>query len=306
MDTTMKASAHGRRIAVCGDDFGMDASIDHAIFQLVDAGRLSAVSCMSTGASFARHAADLKRRAADTGLHLNLTQALSPADAGMLPLKTLLLRAYAGRLDRTQVRQEIDRQLDAFEDQMGQAPHYVDGHQHVHQLPGVRGPLLEALRQRYPRQRPWLRLTPAGAMQGLPLAAVFKAHAIAGLGGHALAAQARQDGWPGNRRFFGAYGFGGGRRAYASLLHHWLFNALDGDLIMCHPALPGPIEHAAQRVAEFEVLSSPELGEWLVANGLSVARLSQMVPAGSREASIGASLKRQGWGADANPPLISR
>ncbi|MCJ9713007.1 hypothetical protein LWS69_28595, partial [Bordetella hinzii] len=45
----------------------MDASIDHAIFQLVDAGRLSAVSCMSTGASFARHAADLKRRAADTG-----------------------------------------------------------------------------------------------------------------------------------------------------------------------------------------------------------------------------------------------
>ncbi|CAM4377701.1 Uncharacterized protein conserved in bacteria [Bordetella pseudohinzii] len=303
MDTTIKASAHGRRIAVCGDDFGMDVSIDHAIFQLVDAGRLSAVSCMSAGPSFARHAAELKHRAADIGLHLNFTQAFSPADADMLPLKTLLLRAYTGRLDRAQVRQQIDRQLDAFEDQMGQAPHYVDGHQHVHQLPGVRGPLLEALRQRYPRQRPWLRLTPAGAMQGLPLPAVFKAHAIAGLGGHALAAQARQEGWPGNRRFLGVYGFAGGRRAYAGLLHHWLFNALDGDLLMCHPALPGPIEHAEQRVAEFEVLSSPELGEWLAANGLSVARFSQVAATGLREAGIGAGLKRQAW---RTAPLVSR
>nr|WP_242697923.1 ChbG/HpnK family deacetylase [Bordetella holmesii] len=126
----------------------MDACIDHAIFQLLDAGILSAVSCMSGGASFARHVAQLKASDTDIGLHLNLSEPLSAADRDMLPLCALLVRAYAGRLDPQRISQAIERQLDAFEDEMGQAPHYIDGHQHVHQLPGVRGPLLQALQRR--------------------------------------------------------------------------------------------------------------------------------------------------------------
>ncbi|AHV91052.1 ChbG/HpnK family deacetylase [Bordetella holmesii] len=297
----MKTSAQGRRVAVCGDDFGMDACIDHAIFQLLDAGILSAVSCMSGGASFARHVAQLKASDTDIGLHLNLSEPLSAADRDMLPLCALLVRAYAGRLDPQRISQAIERQLDAFEDEMGQAPHYIDGHQHVHQLPGVRGPLLQALQRRYPGQRPWLRLTQPGALQGLPWAAVAKAHVIAGLGGHALAGQLCQQGWPANGRFFGAYGFTGGKRHYATLLHHWLANALDGDLIMCHPALPGPVEHGQQRVAEFEVLASAELREWLVGNGLSVTRLSQMIPVNASQRSA----RRLAWD-EADRPVISR
>ncbi|AZY50281.1 ChbG/HpnK family deacetylase [Bordetella avium] len=288
----MKASAYSRCIAICGDDFGMDASIDRAIFQLLDAGRMSAVSCMSTGASFAAHAQDLKTRAVDIGLHLNFTEPLSPADGGMLPLRALLLRAYTGRLNANWLRQEIARQLDAFEDRIGHAPHYVDGHQHVHQLPGVRQALLAELRQRYAGQRPWLRLTPAGTLQGMPWMPTLKAQLIAALGGHALAAQVRREAWPSNGRFFGVYGFQGGERVYAAFLHHWLSNALDGDLIMCHPALPGPVEHAEQRVAELAVLSSAELGEWLVANGLLVQRLSLRRPALASETRQGSPLMR--------------
>ncbi|OZI78002.1 hypothetical protein CAL22_03200 [Bordetella genomosp. 12] len=297
----MQASAYGRRVAVCGDDFGMDACVDHAIFQLLDAGSLSAVSCMSGGPSFARHAAELKARGTDIGLHLNLSEPLSVVDQGMLPLRTLLLRAYGGRLDRQVVGQAIERQLDAFEDQMGQAPHYVDGHQHVHQLPGVRELLLQALQRRYGGQRPWLRLTRAGAQQGLPWSAVAKAHLIAALGGHALAAQAGKAGWPANGRFFGAYGFTGGKRRYAALLHHWFCNALDGDLIMSHPSLPGPVAHAQQRVAEFDVLASAELRDWLVGNGVSIARLSQMIPVSATQPQA----RRPSW-EEADRPLISR
>ncbi|MFM7506489.1 MAG: ChbG/HpnK family deacetylase, partial [Rubrivivax sp.] len=42
-----------RPLVLCADDFGADPSIDHAVTALVSAGRLSAVSCMAGGPSFA-------------------------------------------------------------------------------------------------------------------------------------------------------------------------------------------------------------------------------------------------------------
>ncbi|AIT26751.1 putative exported domain protein [Bordetella holmesii 44057] len=70
---------------------------------------------------------------------------------------------------------------------------------------------------------------------------------------------------------------------------------------MCHPALPGPVEHGQQRVAEFEVLASAELREWLVGNGLSVTRLSQMIPVNASQRSA----RRLAWD-EADRPVISR
>lgn len=273
----MKANGLLRRIAICGDDFGMDASVDHAILHLVGAGRMTAVSCMTLGPAFASNAQALPAGKTDIGLHLNLSENLAPADA-MPSLRGLLLSAYSGRLDSAWVHAQIVRQLDAFEDVMGRAPDYIDGHQHVHQLPGVRQLLVNELSCRYSAQRPWLRMTVPGMQQGLPWKSTIKAHVIAALGGHALAAAARRDGWHGNNRFFGAYDFQGGSRAYCDLLHHWLANALDGDLIMTHPALPGRTEHAVQRQAEFEVLASDALGAWMAGNGVALERQSAMRP----------------------------
>lgn len=270
MDTLRQA----RRVAICGDDFGMDAGIDHAILRLIQARRLSAASCMSSAPGFAARGAELLNSGADVGLHLNLTERLGLADTPRPALRRLLWRAYSRQLDLQWVNQEICRQLDRFEDVLGQAPDYIDGHQHVHQLPGVRQLLLAELQRRYAGRRPWLRLTSVAALDGLPWAAHVKAHVIASLGGHALAARARASNWPSNRGFLGVYGFEGGRRGYARMLHHWLLHARDGDLLMCHPALAGEIEHAAQRKAEYEVLADPDLGGWLAANGLSVQRMS--------------------------------
>src|SRR5258708_26788415 len=98
------------------------------------------------------------------GLHFNLTEGhgLQPA-AG---IGAVIARAYAGALGGTAMRDAWRRQLDAFEDALGMAPDFIDGHQHVHQLPGVRAALVQELRQRYGDNAddlPWVRsTTPAG------------------------------------------------------------------------------------------------------------------------------------------------
>ena len=95
------------------------------------------------------------------------------------------------------------------------------------------------------------------------------------LGAAALAREARSNGLRTNRRLLGVYAFDGGERRYACLLQNWLFNARDGDLVMCHPALGSAQGNAMarQRRAEFEVLASPKLGDWLGANGVRISRL---------------------------------
>lgn len=264
-----------KRIVVCGDDFGMNADIDDGMIALVGMGRISAVSSLSLGPTFAQNAARLASHNVDIGLHVNLSETLG-ADAEPMPsLRKLIFSAYAGRLDSAWIDTQLNQQFDAFESAFGRAPDYVDGHQHVHQLPGIRDRLLAQLKHRYGDARPWLRQTAPGALCGIPLKESIKARVIGALGSSALARQAREDGLRTNRRLLGVYGFEGGRRRYADLLQNWLFNARDGDLLMCHPAMEcsdgSPMSR--QRRAEFDVLACPKLGDWMSANGVRIARL---------------------------------
>ncbi|MBV7484266.1 ChbG/HpnK family deacetylase [Bordetella sp. BOR01] len=263
-----------KRIVVCGDDFGMNAGIDAGMLRLARLGRLSAISCLTQGATFAAHAAGLKGPDLDLGVHLNLTEALGQSDQpAVMPLPALIGRAYAGRLDAAWLDDHLKRQFDAFETVMGRAPDYVDGYQHVHQLPGVLPRLVRLLEHRYGRQAPWLRHTAPGMQEGIPLRESARARLVGALGAQAVARASRRDGWRTNRRLLGVYGLKGGARGYATLLQHWLHNARDGDLLVCHPALPGAGDSlACQRSAEFQVLARPELSEWMRLNGVQVAR----------------------------------
>ena len=58
-----------------------------------------------------------------------------------------------GVLDTDEIRAEVARQLDRFEAGLGFPPDHIDGHQHVHVLPGIRRALLTEVAQRY-RARP--------------------------------------------------------------------------------------------------------------------------------------------------------
>ena len=101
--------------------------------------------------------------AADIGLHLTLTDQ-SPlgamptlAPAGRLPPIDRMIRAsILGRLPVAELEAEIERQLVAFVEVWKRPPAHVDGHHHVHQLPGVRSALFRVLAsQRF--GRPYLR-----------------------------------------------------------------------------------------------------------------------------------------------------
>lgn len=263
------------RLIVCADDFGLNRAVDRGIVELAAAGRLSAVSCMSQGAPQAADVAALTALPVDLGLHLNFTDPLAAA-ALHLPLPALLAAAYARLLPGERLTRSIEAQLDAFERQYGRAPDYVDGHQHVHQLPQIRDRLLAALRRRYSGRMPWLRSTlpPAADAEAFPCR--DKAALIARLGAAPLLRAGAAAGCARNGRLLGVYGFDRDAAGYLALLERWLALAADGDLLMCHPAAAMQADDviAAQRVREFGVLGGPAFAAALAAAGVVVARFA--------------------------------
>jgi predicted glycoside hydrolase/deacetylase ChbG (UPF0249 family) len=193
----------------------------------------------------------------------------------------LITRAYLGTLDHGSLREEIRRQLQRFESALGRPPDFVDGHQHVHQLPIVRDALLSVLDERRDRPRPWLRSTLVPP-QALPRGTRGKAATIARLGGRALNRLAATHGYPQNGRLLGVYGFGGDESLYLAHLQAWLDVAGNDDVLMCHPSTPGawrdPILPA--RMREYRVLAGREFGGLLSQRGIAVRPLAPVAATG--------------------------
>lgn len=262
-----------RHVALCVDDFALHAGIDAAVLLLAGQRRINAVSCIVTAKRWRAAGAalrELDQEATDVGLHVDLTE--HPFDAAVGgSLSACIARAWTRRLPRARLRAEIEAQIDAFEAVTGRPPAHVDGHQHVHQFPGVREALIEALSARYPpAQRPWLRSTQP------PPGAGVKARIIDGLGGAALRALARDAGLTTSGRMLGVRAFDADRRRYLKALAVWLAAARDGDVLVCHPALPtagvdDPI--APARHLEAEVLCGEAFAQMLAGAGIVLAPL---------------------------------
>ena len=269
-------ASHGglRVLVVCADDFGLDPEVNASALRLARLGRLSAIGCMVGAPFWPRGALALRTldpAKADVGLHLDLTQ--HPLHEYLRrPLPDWILRSHSGTLDRRRLRLEIDAQLDAFTSEMQQSPAFIDGHEHVHQLPGVRDVLLEALTTR--GWRPWLRSTrrPAGL-------ASRKARLIEALGAAGLERRAQAHGLRQNRRLLGVYAFDADAGTYLRSMQNWLALAADGDLLMCHPAA-GRCEfapHAAARCRENDLLAGADFALMLAEARLRIAPLGAAV-----------------------------
>ena len=230
------------RVALCVDDFGLKPQVNEAVARLVDAGVVSTVGCMSTGAAWSVGAELLKgvrRDRLDIGLHLNLTDPMPNGAADLvMPLPQLMARSLIHRLPVARLRQTIEHQLERFVSVMGEWPDFIDGHQHVHQMPQVRQALMEAVDRHRQAQggrwNPWLRCTVA-PRGGAPIA--FKHRVIEFMGARGLQQMARQRGLMTNRCLLGVYGFDEGAQGYGTRLAGWLAQAHDGDLLMMHPAV---------------------------------------------------------------------
>lgn len=265
------AEAKSKKIIICADDFGMNSSIDAAVLHLARLGRLNATSCLVEGRAFAADAAALKNSGLQMGLHLNFTESLGQP-GWYRPVSQLIVRAWLRRLDTSLLRGQIVRQLDRFEQILGQGPDFVDGHQHVHQFPQIRETLLAELERRYAQRRPWLRSTRTRLGSGMPVALRAKAKVIELLGARRFARLAGGYGFLLNGGFLGAYDFQGGEGAYRDLLSRWLGHARAGDVLMCHPALHPESDDGlgAQRVAEYRVLASDQAGVWMAERDLTL------------------------------------
>jgi len=263
-------------IGICADDFGLEAGVNEGILQLVAQGRLSAVSCLTQGASFRQDSAKLASMDVDIGLHLNFTEALTGSDI-VQPVVKLILQAYSHALSIDRVRAQINQQFDLFEEHVGRSPEFVDGHEHVHQLPVIREALVTVVKNRYPKQALWLRSTrPARLSPTLPAAQRVKAHLIAALGSRALRSSARRMGFSMNTDFAGVYDFTKAHPPYLQMLRDWLSQATTGSLLMSHPAayVLATDRYGSDRITEYQVLGSEALATLLAELDLKITRLS--------------------------------
>jgi hypothetical protein len=248
-----------RVLTLCADDYGQSAAIDRGILRLVAHGRLSMVSCLANGPAWAADAAGLARTGVQAGLHFNLTEGrpLSPVLARLWPqlpdLQTLIVQAHLGRLPLDALRQELQAQWQVFEQALGRPPIHLDGHQHVHHLPQIRGLVLEQL-----AANPRFKVRHTGRVRGPGY--LVKRTLIEGTGGRALGRQLQSLRRQANDTLLGVYDFS--EPDYRRLMQGWLQELpRSGGLLFCHPGEPGDGSGdaiGAARARELAYLGGPE------------------------------------------------
>lgn len=138
-----------RLLIINADDFGESAGTTRGILEGIDAGVVTSTTILANmpGTDEALRLARERAGVASFGVHLNLCEGTSLA--GAAGARTLVdasgafrakrkqaLRAVARRFDLSDVAREFDAQISRVRD-AGVAISHLDGHKHLHQLPGV-------------------------------------------------------------------------------------------------------------------------------------------------------------------------
>lgn len=161
----------GPRLIVHADDFGLSRSVNEGILEAHSCGILTSASVMASGEAF-NHAIQLVRAtpSLDVGVHLTLTEerpVLGRADIPTLLNEQGLFHANPGvfmqrylsrSISLDDVRREFDAQIGRVAEQGIRISH-LDGHQHLHMVPGIRRVVGELAKKyaipaiRFPRER---------------------------------------------------------------------------------------------------------------------------------------------------------
>jgi len=248
------------RLILVADDYAISPAVSAGIRELAAAGRLTGTGVMATMDSWPGEAAALRElhsRIA-VGLHFTLSDqqplgALKTlAPAGQLPpVGKLVLASVTGSIPRQEVSDELERQLDRFEHYFGAPPDFIDGHQHVHVLPGVWQVVQEVFGRRLNPARTWLRDCCDFRLGRRGQA--FKAGVISVLS-RAASKAARNRHLRSNRGFSGFYDYATGD--LADYFRTMLADAGDGHAMMVHP---GHVDDALRAV---DTLTDPREREW--------------------------------------------
>ena len=269
-----------KRIILCADDYGQNKAISQGILDLLEKNRLSATSCLVNTKIWSTFSQNLKpyQDKIDIGLHLNLTEGLSLSQEmpAYYRLPELIARSHLRLIKKANVVAEFNAQIDVFIKAMGFAPRFVDGHQHVHQLPVVRDALLNVYEKRLHTHGTYIRST------AIPFASnhlnklsrtLVKQYLIQLTGGKSLHNTMEELGIPHNSSFGGIYDFARSN-TYATLFPGFLKDVKNKGLILCHPGLSesenDPIANA--RANEYAYFSSDQFLKDLTDAGVELGR----------------------------------
>ncbi len=230
-----------KRIVLCADDYGQAPTVSQGIIDLLELGRLSAVSCMVNSPFWPVHATWLLpfQHAIDIGLHLNLTEGkplskpfIEAYGESLFSLSALMYRGLVRQLNKDILEAECLAQIDQFVEMRGCLPAFVDGHQHIHQFPVIREALISAYNKRLRAERVYLRLVNE-KIKWIDV----KKRIIQGMGTKRFQSLLNKNDIPYNQSFAGIYSLSP-RVHYATLFPRFLNEIKDQGLIMCHPGLP--------------------------------------------------------------------
>ncbi len=142
------ASAPAGVLVVNADDFGETEPITAGITECIEAGAVTSTTILAnmpaTRRALAWAAPRSRDRRASFGVHLNLCEgtpltaarSLVDSSASFRNKRAQAVCALLGRLDPDDVAQELRAQIDLVRDAGVEISH-LDGHKHLHQLPGV-------------------------------------------------------------------------------------------------------------------------------------------------------------------------
>jgi len=247
------------KVIICADDFGQNEPISQGIYELVVIQRLNAVSCMVTGDVWDIYKSKILPFTNDIqiGLHLNLTHGNGLSQVSFPSLSKLIIQTYRlWPVSKTWLKSEITAQIIKFKQDIGCWPQFIDGHQHVHQLPIIREILLEVVDEL--EFQPWFRTTYHTLNSALKYKSSWKKWILFMLGGNYFYQLLQAKGYKTNKNFSGDYQFNAKINYRDQFLKS--LQSIEGEgLIMCHPGLKShdlsdPIRHV--RVKEFNYMRS--------------------------------------------------
>jgi chitin disaccharide deacetylase len=235
-----------RHIWLCADDYGISASVNTAIRDLLARGRINATTVMVTAPSFHRTEAlalaslNTDERRFAIGLHVTLTAPFAPLSAGFAPLRegvfppltTLLARAAQHRLKPELLATEIADQVRMFVHRLGRAPDFIDGHQHVHLFPQIRDAVLKVAKELAPDA--WVRQ--CGSAVPLASRLCDRKGVLVDVLSRSFRRRAQALGVRTNPAFAGTYQFHD-QADFAAMFPRFLDRLPDGSVVMCHPGV---------------------------------------------------------------------
>ncbi len=219
-----------KKIILCADDYSYSPGISEAIITLIQRKRLNATSCMVNTKYWLQEASALKPfiNQIDIGLHFTLTDVF-PISMPKHQLLNIIKKAYCRQLNQKAIEIELTLQIKKFYSGLGKLPDFIDGHQHIHQLPIIRDALIAIYNTYFPKPKCYIRVP-------IMSPATLKSYIIQLMGSTALKNTLKHNSIPYNTSFSGIYSFSKAKW-YPYYFRHFLSFIQPYGLIMCHPGL---------------------------------------------------------------------